>query len=189
MTLKAYTMGSSQKIKSLDSKLIELNKKLKKTKEEKDQLILLEHIDNIYLEIDRINVLRREIISEKIMKGLGFKDTDFNKEVSTFSGGWKMRAELSRILIEEPDIILLDEPTNHLDLPAILWLEKFLKSTKCSIILVSHDIDFLNKNVNRIFDISNKTIKDYNGNYTRYTVHREQEIERQIREKRIRINI
>ena len=64
------------------------------------------------------------------MKGLGFKDTDFNKEVSTFSGGWKMRAELSRILIEEPDIILLDEPTNHLDLPAILWLEKFLKSTK-----------------------------------------------------------
>ena len=89
MTLKAYTMGSSQKIKSLDSKLIELNKKLKNTKEEKDQLILLEHIDNIYLEIDRINVLRREIISEKIMKGLGFKDTDFNKEVNTFSGAGK----------------------------------------------------------------------------------------------------
>ena len=95
-----------------------------------------------------------------------------------------MRAELSRILIEEPDIILLDEPTNHLDLPAILWLEKFLKSTKCSIILVSHDIDFLNKNVNRIFDISNKTIKDFNGNYSRYIIHREQEIERQIREKK-----
>ena len=184
MTLKDYTMGSAEEIKLLESKLIELNEKLKNTKEEKDQLILLEHIDNIHLKIDRINVLRREIISEKIMKGLGFKDTDFNKKVNTFSGGWIMRAELSRILIEEPDIILLDEPTNHLDLPAILWLEKFLKSTKCSIILVSHDIDFLNKNVNRIFDISNKTIKDFNGNYSRYIIHREQEIERQIREKK-----
>ena len=184
MTLKDYTMGSAQEIKLLESKLVELNEKLKNTKEEKNQIILLEHIDNIHLEIDRINVLRREIISEKIMKGLGFIDTDFNKKVNTFSGGWKMRAELSRILIEEPDIILLDEPTNHLDLPAILWLEKFLKSTKCSIILVSHDIDFLNKNVNRIFDISNKTIKDFNGNYSRYIIHREQEIERQIREKK-----
>ena len=184
MTLKDYTMGSAQEIKLLESKLVELNEKLKNTKEEKNQIILLEHIDNIHLKIDRINVLRREIISEKIMKGLGFIDTDFNKKVNTFSGGWKMRAELSRILIEEPDIILLDEPTNHLDLPAILWLEKFLKSTKCSIILVSHDIDFLNKNVNRIFDISNKTIKDFNGNYSRYIIHREQEIERQIREKK-----
>ena len=122
MTLKDYTMGSAQEIKLLESKLIELNEKLKNTKEEKNQIILLEHIDNIHLKIDRINVLRREIISEKIMKGLGFIDTDFNKKVNTFSGGWKMRAELSRILIEEPDIILLDEPTNHLDLPAILWL-------------------------------------------------------------------
>ena len=184
MTLKDYTMGSTKQIKSLERELFQLHEKIKETKKEKNQLILFDRIDNIHIEIDRINVKRREIISEKIMKGLGFSDSDFNKQVKVFSGGWKMRAELSRILIEEPDIILLDEPTNHLDLPAILWLEKFLKSTKCSIILVSHDIDFLNKNVDRIFDISNKTIKDFNGNYSKYIIHREQEIERQIREKK-----
>ena len=84
MTLKDYTMGNAQEIKLLESKLVELNEKLKNTKEEKNQIILLEHIDNIHLEIDRINVLRREIISEKIMKGLGFIDTDFNKKLTPF---------------------------------------------------------------------------------------------------------
>ena len=184
MTVKDYAMGSNNKIQSLEDKLNRLNEQLNHAIEEKDQHVLFEQIDNVYQEIEGVNVLRREIMSEKIMKGLGFTDIEFNKQLNTFSGGWKMRAELSRILIEEPDIILLDEPTNHLDLPAILWLEKFLKSTKCSIILVSHDINFLNKNVNRILDISNKTIKDFNGNYSRYTIHREQEIERQIREKK-----
>ena len=184
MSLKDYAMGSNSKIKSLQDKLNKLNEQLNHATEEKDQNFLFEQIDNVYQQIERVNVLRREIMSEKIMKGLGFTDVEFNKQLNTFSGGWKMRAELSRILIEEPDIILLDEPTNHLDLPAILWLEKFLKSTKCSIILVSHDINFLNKNVNRILDISNKTIKDFNGNYSRYIIHREQEIERQIREKK-----
>ena len=184
MTLKDYTMGSSEKIKSLEDELNRLNDQIEHRKEEKDQLILFEQIDNVYQRIDRINVLKREIVSEKIMKGLGFLDIEFNNKVNTLSGGWKMRAELSRILIEDPDIILLDEPTNHLDLPAILWLEKFLKTTKCTIILVSHDIDFLDKNVNRILNISNKTIKDFNGNYSRYVIHREHEIERQVREKK-----
>ena len=184
MTIKDYAMGSGEKIKILEEELDRLNNQIKCTKEEKEQLIIFEQIDNVYQQIDKINVLKREIISEKIMKGLGFLDTDFTSQVNTLSGGWKMRAELSRILIEEPDIILLDEPTNHLDLPAILWLEKFLKTTKCTIILVSHDIDFLDKNVNRILNISNKTIKDFKGNYSKYVIHREQEIERQIREKK-----
>ena len=88
------------------------------------------------------------------MKGLGFNNADLKKNINDFSGGWKMRAELSRLLVLNPDIILLDEPTNHLDLPAIIWLEKFLNTTKLTIILVSHETKFLNKNVNRIFDIS-----------------------------------
>ena len=182
--LKEYTMGSSAALQSLNRKLEKLNEKLKSTKVEKEQFKLLEEIDFIHQKIDQIDILRIEILSEKIMKGLGFSDMDFNKNLNTFSGGWKMRAELSRLLIQEPDIILLDEPTNHLDLPAILWLEKFLNSTKCAIVLVSHDIKFLNKNVNRILDISNKTIKDFKGNYSRYITFREQEIERQNREKK-----
>ena len=95
-----------------------------------------------------------------------------------------MRAELSRLLVLNPDILLLDEPTNHLDLPAIIWLENFLSTTKCTIILVSHDTKFLDKNINRIFDISQSTIKDFKGNYSKYIIYREKEIERQIRQKK-----
>ena len=84
-----------------------------------------------------------------------------------------MRAELSRLLVLNPDILLLDEPTNHLDLPAIIWLENFLNTTKCTIILVSHDTKFLDKNINRVFDISQRTIKDFKGNYSKYIVFRE----------------
>ena len=182
--LKEYAMGSSRVLESLENKLENLNQKLKDTQIEKEQFMILEEIDFTQQEINKIDVLKIEILSEKIMKGLGFSGADFNKGIDTFSGGWKMRAELSRLLIQEPDIILLDEPTNHLDLPAILWLEKFLKSTKCSIVLVSHDIKFLNKNVNRILDISNKSIKDFKGDYSKYIIYREQEIERQIREKK-----
>ena len=118
------------------------------------------------------------------MKGLGFTDFDFSKPINQFSGGWKMRAELSRLLLQEPDVLLLDEPTNHLDLPSIIWLEKFLNNTKFSIILVSHDIQFLDKNINRVFDISNNSIKDFKGNYSKYIVFRESEIDRQIKHKK-----
>ena len=182
--LKEYAMGSRVALQSLENKLKSLNDQLKKTNLEKEQFKLLQEIDFIHQKIDKIDILKLEILSEKIMKGLGFSNIDFNRSINTFSGGWKMRAELSRLLIQEPDIILLDEPTNHLDLPAILWLEKFLNSTRSSIVLVSHDIKFLNKNVNRILDISNKTIKDFKGNYSKYIVYREKEIDRQIREKK-----
>ncbi|SVD50844.1 uncharacterized protein METZ01_LOCUS403698, partial [marine metagenome] len=93
-------------------------------------------------------------------------------------------AELSRLLVLKPEILLLDEPTNHLDLPAIIWLENFLRTTKCTIILVSHDIEFLDKNITRIFDISQNTINDFKGNYSKYIIFREKEIERQIRQKK-----
>ena len=182
--LKEYAMDSSTALSSLENKLERLNQNLKDTNIEAEQFRLLEEIDDTHHEIDEIDILKVEISSEKIMKGLGFTDVDFNKSINTFSGGWRMRAELSRLLIQEPDVILLDEPTNHLDLPAIMWLEKFLNSTKCSVVLVSHDIKFLNKNVNRILDISNKTIKDFKGSYTKYIEFREQEIERQLREKK-----
>ena len=120
--LKEYAMGSRVALQSLENKLKSLNDQLKKTNLEKEQFKLLQEIDFIHQKIDKIDILKLEILSEKIMKGLGFSNIDFNRSINTFSGGWKMRAELSRLLIQEPDIILLDEPTNHLDLPAILWL-------------------------------------------------------------------
>ena len=129
---------------------------LSKEKVEKKQFKLLEDLEELQYKKDKINILKLEINAEKVMKGLGFVDADFTKNINNFSGGWKMRAELSRLLVLNPDVLLLDEPTNHLDLPAIIWLEKFLSITKCAIVLVSHDTKFLNININRVFDVSQK---------------------------------
>ena len=183
-TLKEFVIGSNDDLKIIQNKINHINDLLSSEKSETKLFKLLEDLEKLQFEKDKINLLNLEINAEKVMKGLGFKDEDFAKNINDFSGGWKMRAELSRILILNPDILLLDEPTNHLDLPAIIWLEKFLNSTNCAIVLVSHDIQFLDKNVNRIFDVTQKTIKDFKGKYSQYINHREKEIERQVREKK-----
>ena len=182
--LKEFVIGNNSELIELDKRIDEINNILSKEKLEKKQFELLDELEEIQYKKDNMNILKLEINSEKIMKGLGFTNTDFTKNMNNFSGGWKMRAELSRLLVLKPNIILLDEPTNHLDLPAIIWLEKFLSTTKCTIILVSHDTKFLDKNINRIFDISQSTIKDFKGNYSKYIIYRGKEIERQIRQKK-----
>ena len=184
ITLKEFVVGVNQELVDINERINEINRLLQNTLNEKDQFKLLDELDALQYDRDKINILKLEINAEKVMKGLGFSNEDFPKNINSFSGGWKMRAELSRLLISNPDILLLDEPTNHLDLPAIIWLENFLNSTKCATILVSHDIKFLDKNVNRIFNVSNRRIKDFKGNYTKYIDFREGEIERQIREKK-----
>ena len=183
-TLKEFVIGSNDDLKTIQNKINHINNLLSSEKSETKLFKLLEDLEKLQFEKDKINLLNLEINAEKLMKGLGFKDEDFAKNINVFSGGWKMRAELSRLLILNPDILLLDEPTNHLDLPAIIWLEKFLNSTNCAIVLVSHDIQFLDKNVNRIFDVTQKSIKDFKGKYSQYINHREKEIERQVREKK-----
>jgi len=105
---------------------------------------------------------------EVTLKGLGFKDEDFDKAVSTFSGGWKMRIELAKLILANYDLILLDEPTNHLDIEAILWFEKFLQKYHGSFILISHDISFLNNTIKKVFDISNQKLNIYAGNYSKF---------------------
>ena len=182
--LKEFVIGSNDDLKIIQNKINHINNLLSSEKSETKLFKLLEDLEKLQFEKDKINLLNLEINAEKVMKGLGFKDEDFAKNINDFSGGWKMRAELSRLLILNPDILLLDEPTNHLDLPAIIWLEKFLNSTNCAIVLVSHDIQFLDKNVNRIFDVTQKSIKDFKGKYSQYINHREKEIERQVREKK-----
>ena len=182
--LKEFVVGLNSEIIELDKRIDKINNMLSKVESEKKQFKLLDELEEIQYKKDKINILTLEINAEKIMKGLGFEDTDFIKNINNFSGGWKMRAELSRLLVLKPEILLLDEPTNHLDLPAIIWLENFLRTTKCTIILVSHDIEFLEKNTTRIFDISQSTINDFKGNYSKYIIFREKEIERQIRQKK-----
>ena len=114
--------------------------------------------------------------AEKILEGLGFKSIDFNKPVSSLSGGWKMRASLGGLLFQEPDLLLLDEPTNYLDIPSVRWLEQFLSDYKGAIMLVCHDRDFLNRQIKRVISLEPEGMKNYKGNYEQYLKSREEEI-------------
>ena len=105
---------------------------------------------------------------EKVLLGLGFKAADFDRITDEFSGGWRMRIELAKLLLQNNDLLLLDEPTNHLDMESIIWLENFLKDYNGAIVLVSHDKQFMTAVCNRTFDINNKKIDDYKANYTKY---------------------
>lgn len=118
--------------------------------------------------------------TERILQGLGFKREDFNKQTDTFSGGWRMRIELAKLLLQNNDILLLDEPTNHLDIESIIWLEDFLKGYSGCVVIVSHDKMFLDNVTNRTIEISLGSIYDYNKPYTKYLVLRKERREQQL---------
>ena len=112
--------------------------------------------------------------TERILQGLGFSSTDFDKQTDTFSGGWRMRIELAKLLLQPNDILLLDEPTNHLDIESIIWLEDFLRKYKGAVVLVSHDKMFLDQVTNRTIEIVGGRIYDYNKAYSKYMTLREE---------------
>jgi len=118
--------------------------------------------------------------TERVLLGLGFQREDFNMATDTFSGGWRMRIELAKLLLQNNDILLLDEPTNHLDIESILWLEDFLKNYAGAIVIVSHDRMFLDNITNRTIEISLGRIYDYNKPYTEYLVLRKELREQQL---------
>ena len=141
--------------------------------------------------IDRMTSLTEEIAMadsensiaemEKTLIGLGFLRTDFDRPTSEFSGGWRMRIELAKILLQRPDVLLLDEPTNHLDIESIQWLESFLKEKAKAVVLVSHDRAFIDNITNRTIEISLGKIYDYAVNYTKFVELRKERIEQQMR--------
>ena len=135
---------------------------------------LLHHHDAYNLEGDM----------EKVLLGLGFKAEDFGKITDEFSGGWRMRIELAKLLLQKNDLMLLDEPTNHLDMESIIWLENFLKDYPGAIVLVSHDKQFMTAVCNRTFDINNKKIDDYKANYSKYLTLRAERREKLEQAKR-----
>lgn len=118
---------------------------------------------------------------EKTLIGLGFSRTDFNRPTSEFSGGWRMRIELAKLLLSHPDVLLLDEPTNHLDIESIQWLENFLVTKAKAVVLVSHDRAFIDNVTNRTIEISLGKIYDYSVNYSRYVELRKERLEQQMR--------
>lgn len=123
----------------------------------------------------------REAEMEKTLIGLGFNRSDFNRPTAEFSGGWRMRIELAKLLLRHPDVLLLDEPTNHLDIESIQWLESFLITKANAVVLVSHDRAFIDNVTNRTIEISMGKIYDYSVNYSKYVVLHQERIEQQMR--------
>ncbi len=120
----------------------------------------------------------------KVLIGLGFTKKDFDKPTAEFSGGWRMRIELAKILLQNPDVILLDEPTNHLDIVSIIWLEKWLKEYNGAVVLVSHDRKFLDSIINRTIELAFSKINDYKANYSKYLELRKDRQEKQQQAKK-----
>lgn len=137
----------------------------------------LARLDAIHTELRTRDSHTIQFQSEKLLVGLGFEVADLNRPLSTFSGGWRMRVALAKLLLQNPNILLLDEPTNHLDIESIDWLEEYLKRFQGSVILVSHDQYFLNRMVTTIAELSTGQITEYAGNYSSYVEERQSRLE------------
>ena len=129
---------------------------------------VLNRLHVLQTEFDQLDGYQIDAKSSEILEGLGFSTTDLQRPLKEFSGGWRMRVMLAKILLQKPNVLLLDEPTNHLDLPSIEWLENYLHGYEGTVIIVSHDRFFLDKIVNRIAELSNGQLTLYTGNYSDY---------------------
>ena len=172
-----------QEIKSIECKIDELNREIAvRTDYESEAYHQL--LEDVSYQNERLNFFGGDNYQadlEKTLLGLGFLRSDFDRQTSEFSGGWRMRIELAKILLRRPDLLLLDEPTNHLDIESIVWLENFLSSTNSALVLVSHDKAFIDAVTTRTIEISLGKIYDYKVNYSNYLELRKERREQQIR--------
>ena len=129
---------------------------------------------------DKLNDPEVETKAKKMLRGLGFRDQDFDRKARAMSGGWIMRARLARLLVMEPDLLLLDEPTNHLDLLALLWLQNYLRNYSGALLLISHDRQFMDEIITQVHEISERKLIAYTGNYSDYLEQREARYEQQL---------
>ena len=182
-TVKEEVMKAFSHIEELDSQIHELNQKLlERTDYESESY--QELIDTLAYKNDVRAMYQSEnyeALIEKTLIGLGFLRTDFDRSINEFSGGWRMRIELAKILLRRPDVLLLDEPTNHLDIESIQWLETFLKTQANILLLVSHDKAFIDNVTNRTIEISCGKIYDYKVNYSHFIELRKERVQQQKR--------
>lgn len=163
-----------KEIKLLEAKIDDINHQLVERTDYESDIYhqLMVDLNDIQHQYEIIGGYNYQGETEKILQGLGFKREDFNKLTDTFSGGWRMRIELAKLLLQNNDILLLDEPTNHLDIESIIWLEGFLKNYVGAVVIVSHDKMFLDNVTNRTIEISLGRIYDYKKPYSQYLVLR-----------------
>ena len=158
----------------MEAQIDRLNKELEtRTDYESDSyMALIEEVSALSEKFYSIDATNYEEDVEKSLLGLGFTREDFQRQTSDFSGGWRMRIELAKLLLQKPDVLLLDEPTNHLDIESIQWLEEYLRNYNGAVLLISHDRAFLDNVTNRTVELSLGKIYDYKVSYSKYVVLR-----------------
>lgn len=168
-------LGAFEKVLELEKEIELLGKELEKTGDEKT---LHDYTDRLH-EMETIGGYNIHHKTEEILQGLGFDNADLKRPYKEFSGGWRMRVLLAKMILQQPDLLLMDEPTNHLDLPSIEWLEKYLSNYPGSVVIVSHDKYFLNRMVTKIVEVYQQQLHIYNGNYDYYETEKAIRIDQQ----------
>ena len=180
-TVYEETESAFEEIKKLQARLVDINHQLEtRTDYESDAyMALIQDLTDINERLNMIGVDNTEEEIEKVLIGLGFQRKQFHMQTSEFSGGWRMRIELAKLLLQKPDVLMLDEPTNHLDIEAIQWLEEVMEVFPGAVVLISHDKTFLDTVTKRTIEIVNQKIYDYKTNYSHYLVLRQERKQQQ----------
>ena len=165
--------SAAGKVTEVQARLKELEAKLSEPLDEDVMTRVLEEYGELQAEFERMGGYDLDSRAAEILTGLGIGPSDYNRPTESFSGGWKMRIALAKILTLQPDVLLMDEPTNHLDLESIVWLENWLVNFKGALLMTSHDRDFMNRIVSKIIEVANNSITTYGGNYDFYEKDRE----------------
>ncbi|MNQ76135.1 putative ABC transporter ATP-binding protein YheS [compost metagenome] len=170
VTVFEETMKAFEEVTQMQKELDELNEQLtiRTDYETDDYMKLIERVSELSEKFYSIEETNYDAEVEKVLKGLGFERKDFTRQTSEFSGGWRMRIELAKILLKKPDLILLDEPTNHMDIESIQWLEDFLINSAKAVMVISHDRAFVDNITNRTIEVTMGRIYDYKAKYTHY---------------------
>lgn len=168
-------LGAFERVLQLEKEIEEIGKELEKTGDEKT---LHEYTDRLH-ELELLGGYNIHHRTEEVLQGLGFSNADLKRPYKEFSGGWRMRVLLAKMILQQPDLLLLDEPTNHLDLPSIEWLEKYLAHYQGSVVIVSHDKFFLNRMVTKIVELYQQQLHIYPGNFDYYEKEKAIRIEMQ----------
>jgi ATP-binding cassette subfamily F protein 3 len=175
-TITEVALGAFERVRALEKEIEALGIALENDSDNND--LLIKYTDALH-ELDVLDGYNIQHKAEEVLHGLGFSSQDLKRPYKEFSGGWRMRVLLAKMILQQPDVLLLDEPTNHLDLPSIEWLEKYLLHYRGSVVIVSHDKFFLNRMVNKIVEVYQQALHIYSGDYDYYESEKALRIEMQ----------
>jgi len=178
-TVLQQVMEVDSSVQQILAEFKQITQRLDMTTDQAQLEVLAKRQSHLLAEMERLGAYDLEFRAKQVLAGLGFREESFKAPVETLSGGWIMRVALARLLLSQPDLLLLDEPTNHLDLDSLIWLETFLQNTSSALLLISHDRDFLDRVVQKTFELEKGGLTSFPGNYSRYLIEKQKRLQLQ----------